>query len=83
MKHTARVRLEPHTGTVEIDGAPLRSVRAVTISGSVTDLPRLTVELLLHEVEVDGDMLVTVPPRTAESLVALGWTPPEGQGVGG
>ncbi|MFJ2029439.1 hypothetical protein [Streptosporangium sp. NPDC087985] len=42
----------------------------------IADLPGLTVDLLMHEVEVDGEMVVSVPDRTRDALIALGWTPP-------
>lgn len=77
---SAQVHLTgPGKGTVTVSGAELHGVRAVTVEGAVGEVTRLTVELALFEAEIDGEMVVTVPPKTAATLAALGWTPPAGQ----
>jgi hypothetical protein len=63
-------------GRIEIDGQRLRGVTGLRLAASTDDIPRLTVELVMHEVEVDGEMEVQIPERTAAALIALGWTPP-------
>jgi len=75
----ATISLGLNKGRIEIDGQRLPGVRGLQLAASVDDgIPRLTVDLSMHEVEVDGDMVVQVPERTAAALIALGWTPPEG-----
>ncbi|MGW4810543.1 hypothetical protein ACWEPB_02710 [Kitasatospora cineracea] len=73
----------PGKGTVTVSGAELHGVRAVTVEAGAGEVTRLTVELAIYEVEIDGEMVVTIPPKTAANLVALGWTPPPGQEVPG
>ncbi|PBC80123.1 hypothetical protein BX265_4959 [Streptomyces sp. TLI_235] len=70
-------------GTVSVDGVELRGVRSVSVEGAVGVIPRLVVEVVLHEAVVDGELLITVPPKTAATLAALGWTPPPDQPLDG
>lgn len=74
----ARLHLTPGgTGSfVELDGQRLPGVRGVTLTHKVRRTPTITVDLVMHEIEVDGEMTVTVPDKTREALIALGWTPP-------
>jgi hypothetical protein len=77
-KH-ATIRLGLGKGRVEIDGQRLPGVTGLRLDASTDeDVPRLTVHLAMDEVEVDGEMTVQIPDRTAAALAALGWTPPEG-----
>ncbi|MFI6443814.1 hypothetical protein [Kitasatospora sp. NPDC050543] len=78
---TVRARLEPLTSVVTVDGRSLTGVRRATFVAEVGCVPTLTVDLVLREAEVDGEVLLTVPQATAAALVALGWTPPPGQEV--
>ncbi|GAA2825284.1 hypothetical protein RMN57_13200 [Kitasatospora sp. CM 4170] len=80
-RRTAHVALRPGRGTITVDGTELRGVVACEIRGHVQEVPTMVVALALHEIEVDGQMSISVPPNTAASLVALGWTPPPGQEV--
>ena len=74
----ATISLGLNKGRIEIDGQRLPGVTGLQLAASVDDgVPRLTVDLNMHEVEIDGEMAVRVPERTAAALVALGWTPPE------
>lgn len=73
---TVRAHLKPLTSVITVDGVPLTGVRRATFVTEVGHLPTLTLDLLLHEAEVDGETVVTVPPATAATLIALGWTPP-------
>ena len=75
----AVISLGLNKGRIEIDGQRLPGVTGLQLAASVDDgVPRLTVDLNMHEVEVDGDMVVQVPEQAAAALIALGWTPPEG-----
>lgn len=80
IKRHAKLNLTPGGGTVEVNGEPLKGVRNVSLTAGVNAFPALTVDLLLHEVEVNGEVLITVPEKTAASLLALGWTPPADPG---
>lgn len=74
---SARLRLhDGGRGTIEVDGQELHGVTAVVASAAVDERPQLVVQLLLQEIEIDGEMTVTIPDDTAEALAALGWTPP-------
>lgn len=75
---TAKLHLTPggYGGTVEVDGQRLTGIRNLTLTSGIGNIPVLTLELLMHEVEVDGELIVTVPDKTRDALVTLGWTPP-------
>lgn len=71
------------SGTITVDGQPLKGVRSVSVDGEVGCRPVVRIELLVHDVgTVVQPDAVLVPECTAASLVALGWTPPSGQEVG-
>jgi hypothetical protein len=67
---------EPGRGTLEVEGHPLKGIVGISLTHRVTEFARLTVELVMHEIEVDGQMQVMVPEKTRDSLVALGWVEP-------
>ena len=73
---SARIKLGLTDGRVEIDGQRLTGVTGISLDATVDSTPRLTVDLNLHQVDIEGDMAVTVPEKTRAALVALGWTPP-------
>ncbi len=76
----AKITLNPTAGrtagTVEIDGQPIPGVAGIQLSGGVHGLPHLSLNLVVHEVEVEGEMVIEVRPKTRAALLALGWTPP-------
>lgn len=76
---TARIKLTPGgiDSEVEIDGHRLTGITGVIIGAHVNEMPAMSLDLLVHEIEVDGEMVVTVPDKTRSSLIALGWTPPD------
>ena len=78
MDRTARIRLgEPGLATIEIDGQNVSdAVVGYRLDGRVGQRHQLTLDLLLHTGEVDGQAQVHIPPATAALLVDLGWTPP-------
>lgn len=73
---TVALTLRPGSGVVALDGDPLDGVRGLDLSAEAGEIPRLTLDLLVNEVQVNGEMTVTVPDATREALIALGWTPP-------
>lgn len=71
-----KIRLDKPGNPVEVDGQKIPGVRGFHVAAAVNEKPRLVLDILMHEVEVDGQMTVTVPDRTKAALSALGWTPP-------
>jgi len=82
IKRHAKLNLTPGRTVIEVNGQPLTGVTSITLHGAVREIPSLTVDLLLNEAEVDGEVVVTVPTKTADTLVALGWTAPAEPGQG-
>jgi hypothetical protein len=78
-KH-ARITLTPggHGSTFEVDGQRLTGIRGFTLQGSVMEMNQLTLDLVIREAEVDGQVLASIPEKTRETLIALGWKPPDG-----
>ncbi|MFW3459691.1 hypothetical protein ACN24K_01690 [Streptomyces microflavus] len=70
----------PVDGRVSIAGGPIRGVRAITYRAEVGEVPSLELELLVHDVTrlSSKDTEILLPDRTVQTLIALGWTPPEG-----
>ncbi|PRY35369.1 hypothetical protein [Umezawaea tangerina] len=74
-KHVA-LQLSPGKGSVLVDG--------VDIGPAVTDLVlradarnrALELQLVTHDVTVDGVTSVAIPQETRAALLTLGWTPP-------
>lgn len=64
-------------GSVQIDGQKIPGVRSLHVASTVGERPRLVLDVLTRETEVDGEMTVTVPDRTKDALTALGWATPE------
>jgi hypothetical protein len=83
--HKAEIRLFDRrgrrgpAGSLVVDGRDLSNLaRGFTLAFPGADhLPVLTVDLFLDEHEVAGEVLVTVPDSTRDTLVKLGWKPPE------
>ena len=72
----AKLKLQVGRGTVEVDGQEIEGVRELSIDAGVGEIPTLRLDLLVHEIEVDGEMIVSVPDSTREALIKLDWTPP-------
>lgn len=67
-----------HRGpSVTIDGTTLPGVRAVDVSLSPGFIPTVTLELQAQEVDVEGDLALTLPDATVAALKRLGWTEPQ------
>ncbi|WP_406420893.1 hypothetical protein [Streptomyces sp. NBC_00842] len=77
MLRTAQISLDGTSGTVIVDGQDIsHCIRGLTLTADANDLPALELDVVVHETEVDGQALVSIPARTAELLTALGWTRP-------
>lgn len=76
--HDVVLRLgTPGDSLIRVDGHDLtNAVRAVNVDSTAVDKPRVTLDLLVHPVEVRGETTVHIPDATRDALVALGWTPP-------
>lgn len=73
----ANLALTAVGGTVEVDGHDVtRGVQGLTLTAKAGHRPTLTLDMLVNEVELDGETTVTVPEQTAQALTALGWTAP-------
>lgn len=67
-------------GEVLVDGRPLERVIRVDLVGQVRHHTEVKVTLLVPDVKVHAEHAhVGVSEETRQSLMALGWTPPEGQ----
>ena len=78
---TAKLTVTPlgkneHVEVNGVDVAP--GCRGYTLRAEVGEMPTLTLDLpLLEGAEVDGDVQVLIPEATRQTLIALGWTPPD------
>jgi hypothetical protein len=78
------VKVEIHTtgtrGTLALDGHDVsKGIHGFQISYEAGDnLPLLTLDPVVRELEVSGDMQVYVSPAASDLLCRLGWTPPGG-----
>ncbi len=63
---------------IRLDGHDVSNgVRAYqVIHDSPAHLPRLTLDPLVTESQIGGEMQVYVRPEARELLIRLGWTPP-------
>src|SRR5690606_24072840 len=75
--HDVKLSLRPCRGTVQVDGRELGGVRSLSLDAGVDEIPRLSLDLVAPEVEVDGEMTVIVTDEVRQTLTALGWTPPQ------
>lgn len=76
---TARIRLDPMgaNSTIDIGGHDLsKAVRALAITAEVGTVPVVSLDLVVLDGDVGGEVVVTIPATTRDALVALGWTPP-------
>lgn len=81
-RHSARISLTGGAGgVVVVDGVRLGGVTAIELVHAVKGgAPTLRVDfMLIGGVSADvASAEVVVPEKTHASLVALGWTPPDG-----
>lgn len=76
IKKVARIDLNGKYGSIELDGKQVPNVRGFELSAEAGHPPLLTLDVRLETTLVDGEMCVTVPAKTYDALVQLGWTPP-------
>lgn len=63
---------------VELDGVDVASlVTGLSLQIGVDELPRVTLGVVLHELDTElENPRIVVPDKTRDLLVRLGWTPP-------
>jgi phage protein D len=63
---------------VELDGVDIAgAVTGVSLRIALTDRPTAVLDVVLHELDTELERpRVTVPDKTRDLLVRLGWTPP-------
>lgn len=76
---TAKLSLSPFPGEsrIEVDGRELEGVSDIRVHASAQGAPTLELDLVSYEIEVDGEMQTVLPDSTRDTLIALGWTPPD------
>ena len=70
----------PGEASVILDGTEInRGLRGIDVEMRPNSLTRVTLDVLVVEdFQLDTeDAIVTIPEATADTLKALGWTPPE------
>lgn len=78
MERTARLSLHSRGGAVEIGGNDVsHAVRGVRLEQTAGSPPRITLDILVYETDIDGEAEVNIPEATAALLVTLGWVPPD------
>lgn len=75
------INLSDGHGVILVDGQRVGGVRDLTLSAPFGEAPQLTLDVITHDVSTVAEAEVWVPADTAATLVALGWTPPDGQEV--
>ncbi|WP_030387060.1 hypothetical protein [Streptomyces sp. NRRL S-241] len=72
-----RLSLHPSGGRAEINGHDVsRAVRGIELTQEVGSPPRLTLDLALDQVTVEGVAVLVMAPRVEQLLEAFGWTRP-------
>lgn len=76
--HTAKLSLSLHPGEsrIEVDGRELEGVSDVRVHASAQGCPTLELGLVTYDIEINGETQTVIPDATRETLIALGWTPP-------
>lgn len=66
---------------VELNGVDISEhCQGVRFGAQVKDVCQATLDLLVGEVEIDGDVLLRMPDEaTRDLLIKHGWTPPPGE----
>lgn len=77
--HSFKFEQDGIVGRVSVDGHDISSaVRSVTFDAEVGTLPRVMLDLHIHDVTTvsSPETELHIPESTAEALIALGWSPP-------
>ncbi len=80
--HEVQLIVDPHgLGSVVVDGVDLSlAVNGITFVSQVGDTTRMELALVAPRVEFDGQATIEIRYATRAALIALGWTPPAGDG---
>lgn len=81
-RHVSIAVTGPGQADISLDGTPIQGVRGVTFGASVDEFALVVLDVNVPTATVDGEMIAVLPEGTAETLIALGWTPPAEQPVG-
>jgi len=79
LKHSFQLDQQGTRGRVLVDGIDISSaVRSVTLDGHAWEIPRVTLELEIHDITTisSSEAELLIPEATASALEALGWMPP-------
>lgn len=74
--HKIRIDTVCGHGPIEVDGHPVKGVRGITYTQKPLEPGILTLDVIVHEGEINGVAFVVVPDKTKDTLITLGWTPP-------
>lgn len=66
----------PGRGTIEVDGQRLTGIRGLHLHSQAGHIARITLDLLVYDIDAGIEAELLVPDKTAQTLIALGWTPP-------
>lgn len=83
MDRTREAALVLRAGVCKVDIGEVdlaAACRSISLSADGHSPPRVELELLLPEITVDGEVTVLILPNVRDALLALGWTPPAGEG---
>ncbi|MGW3847175.1 hypothetical protein [Streptomyces fagopyri] len=72
----------PGRGTVALDGQEIAGVQGITFGARLDELALVVLDVRVLTATVEGEMIAVLPDGTAETLIALGWTPPAEQPYG-
>jgi hypothetical protein len=72
----------PGQGKVALDGQNISGVQGITFGARRDELALVVLDLRVVTATVEGEMIAVLPDSTAETLIALGWTPPAEQPYG-
>jgi hypothetical protein len=80
MRPTVHIRVpgaEPgHRGDIIIDGQRATGITGFSIEHDVRSIPRVVLNLVVHEIDYHGEASVHVSDRARDTLIRFGWTPP-------
>lgn len=78
--HKVEVDLNGGRGSVKVDGTPLHGVTGFSLRSRAYEPSEVTLDLVVIDDTrlCDETARVLIPESTRETLIALGWTPPDG-----
>lgn len=72
----------PGRGKVALDGQEIAGVQGITFGARRDELSLVVLDVAVITGDISGEMVAVLPEGTAETLIALGWTPPDEQTYG-